>query len=172
MKSLFKKSYTGEELRTFDFLRKIKLFEDLSNDELLLFIPHLYTREYKKDEVVFFRDDPSHAIYIVNSGQVTLNIDLKDKFEELATISPGGVFGDNAILENTRRIYTSVVTSEKCLMSVIPQVNIFQIFDHRPKVKAKMLHSFSLLYNQYSINLIEAYKSAYGFFDLRMVYEK
>ena len=29
------------------------------------FVPYLYPRKYKKDEVVFFRDDPSQALYIV-----------------------------------------------------------------------------------------------------------
>lgn len=166
----FKKTFSEKEQGVFRFLSKIKLFERLTNEELALFIPYLYLRSYKLDEAVFFRNDPSHALYILKEGKISLNIDVKDKFEILATLLPGTAFGDNALLENTQRIYSAVTISEKADIFVVPQVNIFEIFADFPKIQAKMLMSLSEIYNNYTVNLFSSYKSSFGFFDLGQAY--
>lgn len=166
----FRKTYTSQELALFSFLSKVKLFELLSNEELNLFKSYLYLRKYKEDEVVFFRNDPSHAFYIVKSGRVSLNIDIKDKFEVLTIVSPGKGFGDNVLLENTKRIYSAVVVSEEAELYMIPQVNIHEIFSNHVHVRAKMFTSLADLYNGYTDNLFKAYKSSMNFFNLAQVY--
>ncbi|MCG8320469.1 MAG: cyclic nucleotide-binding domain-containing protein [Cytophagales bacterium] len=166
----FKKSYSKEEINTFRFLSRIKLFSLLSNDELSEFVPYLYPRKYKKDEVVFFRDDPSQALYIVKRGEVTLNIDISDRFEKLVEVKSGQAFGDNTLLNNTKRLYTAVISSDTATLFVIPQVNIQDIFNSNDKIKAKMLNSLAEMYNQYTGNLFKAYKSSFGFFDIAEAY--
>ena len=166
----FKKSYSREEINTFRFLSRIKLFSLLSNDELSEFVPYLYPRKYKKDEVVFFRDDPSQALYIVKRGEITLNIDINDRFEKLVEVKSGQAFGDNTLLTNTKRLYTAVTSSDSATLFVIPQVNILEIFNSNDKIKAKMLTSLAEMYNQYTGNLFKAYKSSFGFFDIAEAY--
>ena len=166
----FKKSYSREEINTFRFLSRIKLFSLLSNDELSEFVPYLYPRKYKKDEVVFFRDDPSQALYIVKRGEITLNIDINDRFEKLVEVKSGQAFGDNTLLANTKRLYTAVTSSDSATLFVIPQVNILEIFNSNDKIKAKMLTSLAEMYNQYTGNLFKAYKSSFGFFDIAEAY--
>lgn len=166
----FKKSYSREEINTFRFLSRIKLFSLLSNDELSEFVPFLYPRKYKKDEVVFFRDDPSQALYIVKRGEVTLNIDINDQFEKLVEVKSGKAFGDNTLLTGTKRLYTAVTSSDTATLFVIPQVNIHEIFNSNDRIKAKMLTSLAEMYNQYTGNLFKAYKSSFGFFDIAEAY--
>lgn len=171
MQNPFKKSYSKKEIQLFRFLHRIPLFEKLNFDEMANFLPFMHLREYKQDEAVFFRGDPSHALYIVKNGAVSLHIDLKDEFEQLLTIRDDEAFGDNALLHDTIRIYHAIVKSEKANLYVIPQVNILEIFDRHPKIKAKMLESLALQYNGYTENLFKAYKSSFGFFDLSQVYQ-
>lgn len=168
----FKKTYTSRELALFRFLSRVKLFEQLSHEEMVLFKPYLYLRQYKEDEVVFFRNDPSHAFYIIKSGQISLNIDIQDKFEVLTIVGPGKGFGDNVMLQNTKRIYSAVVISEEAEVYVIPQVNIFEIFDNHVQIKAKMFTSLAEMYNVYTENLFKAYKSSSNFFNLAQVYSE
>src|SRR5690606_36757851 len=111
-------------------------------------------RKYKENEVVFFRNDPSHAFYILKNGEVTLNIDIQDKFEVLSRITLGKRFGDNVLLKNTKRIYSAVVISEDAVIYVIPQVDILEIFEENVHVQAKMLTSLASVYNGYTENLI------------------
>lgn len=168
----FKKTYNTQELTLCRFLSGVKLFESLNNDEMMLFLPYLYLRKYKAEEAVFFRNDPSNALYIIKRGKVSLNIDINERMEELTVLEPGDHFGDNTLLENTKRIYNAMVVSETAEIYVVPHVNIISIFDHNHLVKAKMLNSLSELYNSYTMSLFKAYKSSFGFFNLGQAYLK
>ena len=167
----FKKKYNAEELSLFRFMSQIKHFEKLTYEELSHFAPYMYLRTFKQDEVVFFRVDPSYALYVVKNGKVSLRIDVNDKFEELTSVRPGETFGDNTLIHGTKRIYTSVVVAEKADLYVIPQANILDILDDHPQIRAKIMTSFAELYNEYTATLFKKYKSAFGFFDLGMVYD-
>lgn len=167
----FKKSYSSQELNLFRFLARIKLFEGLNYEEMTQFSPHLYLRSYKLEEVVFFRNDPSNALYIVKNGRVSMNIDVNNEFQSLTTIGSGEAFGDNALLKDSRRIYTAIVTSDSADLYVLPHVNIQEILDGEPKIKAKIMTNFAEVYNQYNINIFKAYRSSFGFFDLSQAYE-
>ncbi len=168
----FKKSYSSQEISLFRFLNKVKLFESLSYEELSEFVPHMYLRSYKVNEVVFFREDPSNALYIAKNGRVSLNIDVGDNFQSLTTIKSGEAFGDNALIPDTKRIYTSVVISDSADLYVIPQVNIEEIFEGEPRIKAKMMTSFAEVYNEYTVSIFKAYRSSFGFFDLSQAYQE
>jgi CRP-like cAMP-binding protein len=167
----FRKTYTDKELILFRFLRRIKLFERLNNKELSYFLPYLYLRQYDQEEVVFFRGDPSHALYIVKSGRVALTVDVNDTFEALTEIQTNNAFGDNALLEGTKRIYTAIVKSHKAELYVVPHVNLMELFEEHPEMKAKVMTSLAELYNRYTSNLFKAYQSSFGFFDLSKTYE-
>ena len=162
----FKKSYNVKELNLFRLLSKVKPFEKLNYEEMSLFISHLYLREYKCDEVIFFRNDPSNAFYIVKSGKVSLNIDIRDQLEVLQLLKPEGFFGQNAFIEKSDRVYTAIVVSEVAEIYLLPKVNIMEIFERRPKVKAKIMTSLAELYNEFNQNIFKAYRSSLGFFNL------
>lgn len=167
----FSKTYTAEDQNTFDFLRLIKFFERLRNNEMARFIPTMHQRKYYRDEVVFFSKDPSQALYLVKRGQVNLTIDVKDNFESILEVNKGEAFGENSLLENTKRTYTAIVTSEEADLIVIPHYAIQEIFDSSPKVKAKMMTSLSEYYNDNNQRLFKSYRESFGFFSLKQMFE-
>ncbi|PIB34236.1 cyclic nucleotide-binding protein [Reichenbachiella sp. 5M10] len=166
----FKKRYNSDELALFKFLSDIKQFEHLNEDELSLFTPYMYLRKYKQNEVVFFSGDPSHALYIVKKGTVSLSISIKDEFEELAQVDSGHCFGDNSFIDGATRIYNSLVISEQAEIYVIPQINLMDILENHLEIKAKVMASIVALYNDYNRNIFKEYKSNLGFFQLGNVY--
>ncbi|SDJ79080.1 Cyclic nucleotide-binding domain-containing protein [Catalinimonas alkaloidigena] len=168
----FRRSYTVEELNLFRFMRSNKLFAELNNEELMNFVPYLYLREYKKKEVVFFRGDPSQALYLIKSGTVSLFIDIDDKFETLTSLGTSQSFGDNALLYNTKRYYNAIVESEFCELYVIPQANLHEIFNANVKIRASMFAALAAQFNQLTINLFESYQASFGFFDLGQIYQR
>jgi len=168
----FKKSYTIKELNLFRMLSRVKPFERLNYEEMALFLPHLYLREYKLDEAVFFRNDPSNAFYIVKSGKVSLNIDINKSFEVLQILKSGGYFGHNAFLENSIRVYSAIIVSEISELYVMPKVNIMEIFDRRARIRAKMMTSLAELYNEFNHKIFTTYRSSLGFFNLSDAYQK
>ncbi|MCS6967217.1 MAG: cyclic nucleotide-binding domain-containing protein [Cytophagales bacterium] len=165
-----RKSYTPREKVMFRLLRRSELFRDLTDDELALFIPHLHPRRYVQNEVIFFRGDPSQALYIIKSGEVRLNLDVEDKFEELIILSRGDSFGDNAILQGARRNFNAIAASEVCELWAIPQVNIMEIFEEEAQIKAKMALAFAAYYDRYVRHIVKAYRNNFGFFNLGEAY--
>lgn len=170
MKNPFQKSYSSEELSVFGFLSKVKLFEKLNYDEMAYFLPYLYSRKYGNNEVVFFRKDPSQAIYIIKKGVISLLMDLGNNFEKFNELGMGRSLGNNALLKGTYRSYNAIVSSNEAELFVIPHVNIMDIFTNHLKIKSKMLESLSELYNEYTLGLINAYQSSKGFFSLDNVH--
>lgn len=168
----FRKKYSEEELELFEFLKGIRVFENLSYKQISLFTPYLYLREYNQDEVIFFRNDPSNALYIIKKGEVSLNIDIDDGFEVLTHARSGVAFGDNVFLNDSKRIYNAIVNSEKAMIYVVPKINIFEIFESHPGIKAKVMASLAEQYNEYTKRLFKAYKSASGFFNLSQAYDE
>lgn len=166
----FKKPYTPEELNIFRFLARIKIFASLSQKEMSYFLPYLYLRKYGSNEAVFFRGDPSAALYLVKNGKATLSLDVRDKFEFLRIVRPGESFGENALVPGAKRIYNAIVRSEQAEFYVIPKVNILEIFDAHEQVKAKMMSSLAEIYNQMMASLFKAYQSSDGFFSLTQAF--
>ncbi|MEO0330284.1 MAG: cyclic nucleotide-binding domain-containing protein [Bacteroidota bacterium] len=169
MRNPFQRSFTEEELKLIEFLSTFQLFEQLTAKEKSAFFSYLYLRKYKEDEVVFFRKDPSHALYLVKTGRVALLIDEGQDFETLSVISTGQSFGNNSLLSKTQRPYSAVVRSNEAELYVIPHVNIQDIFVSQPRIKAKMLASLSEIYDTYLQDMFHVYRSAKGFFNLNQV---
>jgi len=167
----FKKSYTSKELNTFRFLSRIKLFERLNYKEMSYFLPYFYLREYKMNEVVFFRNDPANALYLVKSGKISINIDIEEQFELLNVVKSGGAFGESALLADGNRIYTSIIYSERAELYVLPKVNIHEIFEGHSQIRTKMIESLGELYYKHMQNLFKEYKSSLGLFNLSQIFK-
>lgn len=168
----FKKTYTTYELRLFNFLSGIRLFRNLSYKEMSYFIPYLHERTYAQNEVVFFRDDPSHALYLLKRGEVTLTIDVNEGFETVTKVGAGSALGESCMLDHTKRVLNAFVSSSEASFYVIPQDNIFSIFESHEKVKLKMVEALAQIYSEYNANLFKAYRSSFGFFHLGQLYKQ
>lgn len=171
MLKLFKKKYSSDELKLIYFLSGVRQFEKLKHEELELFLPCMYLRTYNQNEVVFFSGDPSQALYVLKSGRVSLTIDIKDRFEELMMIRSGEAFGDNSLLNSSKRIYNSTVISEQAEIYVIPQIHMTEILDNNPEIRAKIMTTLAEMYNEYTEALFKLYRSSFGFFELGRIYE-
>ena len=171
MRNPFSKTYTTEEIQQFLFLRNFELFERLTDKELSLFLPYIHERIYGKDEVIFFRNDPSHALYLIKKGKVILDIDINEKFETLGRLGPYTMLGENCILGNTKRPMNARVLTETASLSVIPKDNILNIFDAHPEVKLKIFESFSSIAEGYLKKVFKHYRNSFGLFNLSDVFK-
>lgn len=171
MRNPFSKTYEAHELQMFDFMQGIRFFERLRQKELARFLPAMHERKYMLDEVVFFSKDPSQALYLIRRGQIDLTIDVRDNFETILQLKRGEAFGENSLLENSKRTYTALVTSDEADLIVIPHFAIQEIFENNPKIKAKMMTSLAEFYNANNQRLFRSYRESFGFFSLRQMFE-
>jgi CRP/FNR family transcriptional regulator, cyclic AMP receptor protein len=169
--NLFKRTFTAEQIAIFDFLKSNKLFAKLTESELDLFLPYLHLRQYKQSEVIFFRNDPAQALYLVKEGKVSIEIDISDKFEPLSYIGKAGAFGNSALLPYTKRTYNAFVQSPFAQLYVVPQVNIQSIFERKPTIQAKMLEALAENYHNIFHVLLRTYRTTEGFLELSDVFK-
>lgn len=153
----------------FAFLRQNLLFRHLKDEELIEFLPHIYERVYGKDEVIFFRNDPSQAFYMIKTGRVMLTLDTSDNFEKLITLSRYNYFGENALMNRKNRMYNAISLSEKTQVYAIPQVHMAEIFEDEPEIRYKIIEALAEVYEQNLSNIFRAYSTSFGFFDLGQV---
>jgi CRP-like cAMP-binding protein len=166
----FRRKYTTEELNLLQFLGNIKLFDKLSDNQKLVFLPYLHLRNYKQNEVVFFRNDPSQALYLIKEGKVNLELDIRERFETIVSLESKASFGHNALLKKTKRIFSAFVVSPLCQIYVLPQVNIFDVFKRKPEMKAQILENLAYIYNQNLENICRIYRENTGFFELKEMF--
>ena len=167
----FGKTYTDNELVVFEYLKRLPLFADLSNKEMSVFIPYLHERTYQRDEVIFFRNDPSHALYLLRRGRVSFTLDVNDNFEELTEFSGEEVIGINCIIPGSKRLVNAIVLSDRAEFYVIPQDNLFTIFENNEEIKMKMYQRLAGTLEQRMGRLFKSYKSSFGMFNLSDIYK-
>ncbi|NIK72802.1 CRP-like cAMP-binding protein [Thermonema lapsum] len=170
LRNPFKKTYSAAERNLFRFLRRSQLFSCLDEAELAELYPYFYHRTFKKNEVIFFREDPAQAVYIVREGRVELNIDIQDTFEVLAYAEEGITLGSEAFLPKKRRLYNAIVASEEAQILVLPQVNILEVFRRETAMKAKLMEALASMYADNTGHIFNAYRNVFGFFDLGKAY--
>lgn len=168
----FKKTYETDEMEMLSILGDLVLFSSLTNDQRALFLPHLHKRTYEKKEVVFLRNDPSHALYILTDGEVDLTLDQEKSTEIITHLDKGSIFGETSILMNKKRLANAIAVSETATMYVLPQVSIHDIFSSNLKIKVKMLEAVANLYHDVNADILKTYRNSEGFFYLSHVYNK
>jgi len=166
----FSKTYTQQEKEIFGYLKSLSLFNALDYSELQAFVPHLYERSYVKDEAVYFRNDPSHALYLLRQGRVSMNVDVGDKFELLAEYFAPHVFGQNCLLNGTKRPVNAIISSERALLYVAPRDNIKNIMEANNNIKIKLMESLASLYESRNSKVIKNYRNSYGLFNLGEIF--
>ena len=169
--NLFKRTFSEEHITVFEFLQQNKLFSRLNHTELDLFLPYLHLRFYKQGEVIFFRNDPAQALYLVKEGRISVEIDVGDKFEPLSQVAKTGSLGNSALLRYTKRTYNAFVNSPFAHLYVVPQVNIQSIFEKKPIIQAKMLEALAESYHETFQALIRSYRTTQGFLELADVFK-
>ncbi len=168
----FSRSYTQAELEEMRLLRLNPIFSVLKESELYDFLPFVYQRKYMAGEAIFFRGDPSQAVYVVIRGTVQLSLDMDDKFEELTRLSRGQLFGENAILPGSERVYNAICHSDSCLLYALPAVNIHEALAEDRKLRAKIYQALAQSYEGFIATLMRNYRESFGFFDLSKAYER
>jgi CRP/FNR family cyclic AMP-dependent transcriptional regulator len=87
-----------------DDLKRVPLFADLAEPEVARFAEVTREREYPKNSVILFEDDPGDALFIVSSGQVKVVLIGEDGREViLSVLGEGDFFGEMSLIDDEPR---------------------------------------------------------------------
>lgn len=105
---------------TFDDLRKIFLFENLTDTMLGKMLPFVDMRLFSNDVKIFKEGEKAEFFFMLMKGKIVLEMQISEKINvSLGSIKTGGSFGWSAILRDPA--YTSdAVCVEPCEIMAIP----------------------------------------------------
>ncbi len=172
MANLFQNKYSEQERDQFEFLRKNILFNGFTDKELNFIQPLMYERAFGENEIVFFRDDPSLALYFVYEGEISLYLDTDGVEENLIDVEKGYIFGENSIIEKAHRNYNAKVKGVSATLFVIPRAGLMSVLDRHPRLHSHVLTNLSSYFNGYIERVFSKYRENVGFFELSQIYEK
>lgn len=165
-KNPFSNAYSLSELQVIRFLGAAPIFRSLDKRELHLLIQKKQERNYDKDEVIYFRNDPALALYMVKSGSISLLLDKGDDFEPFRIVNERETFGESCLLNDTRRMVNAISQSEKTELYIFPQEALFDFFDEAKKAREKMITALAQHQYETMYRIFRQYRHSKGFFDL------
>jgi CRP-like cAMP-binding protein len=100
-----------------ELIRTVPIFSELSDDEVAAVARHATRRQFPKDAVIFFENEPGDTLYVVAVGRVRVSI-LGDDGREviLSVLGPGDFFGEMALLDNDPRSATTIAAEDTELL--------------------------------------------------------
>ena len=122
-----------------DDLKRVPLFSDLSDVELARFTAVVREREYPKNSVILFEDDPGDALYIVSGGQVKVVLIGEDGREViLSVLSDGDFFGEMSLIDDEPRSAHVIAMKDSALL-VLRRDDFQQQIQQLPSIALKVL---------------------------------
>jgi CRP-like cAMP-binding protein len=129
------------------FLRKIFLFQDLSENEVGEVLARTQTRTFAAGDVIIQEGETGDSLFIMVSGEVeitkqlTLVLDEDTPKERVMTrlkAEDGVYFGEMTLLEDETRSAT-VTASTDCVLLELHQKDFLDLIRHLPPMGVKLL---------------------------------
>jgi CRP/FNR family transcriptional regulator len=122
-----------------ELLRSVPLFADLEQGELENFSRVAVPRSFPAGTRVFHEGDSSDACYIVSSGSFRVTREHSDgRAITLATLGPGEVFGELAMLDHDVRSASAEALEDGELLA-LPASEVRALLARHPEITVKLL---------------------------------
>jgi CRP/FNR family transcriptional regulator len=121
-------------------LRRIKLFQSLTDDELRAVWSKIVYKEFKKSQVILHEQDSNEYMYIIVRGKVKI-VRITDDGKEmiLALHSAGDFFGEIALVDGATAPAT-VTALEQSMVAIISRNDFYIILRMQPKIVDNLLN--------------------------------
>jgi len=114
-------------------INNVDIFTGIGLTEQQLLARKLSRVEYPADEIIIEQGGVGDQLYIILKGKVSVTIKNKDEPRvEIATLGPGEVFGEIAILKSIPRT-ARITTIEPCSFLTINAQDFLNIYQYFPK---------------------------------------
>lgn len=128
-----------QSLSPVELLRSVPLFADLEQDELDSFSRVAVPRAFPAATRVFHEGDRSDACYIVRAGSFRVTREHSDgRAITLATLGPGDIFGELAMLDGEVRSASVESLSEGELLA-LPAGEVRALLARHPEITVKLI---------------------------------
>jgi CRP-like cAMP-binding protein len=120
-------------------LGEFYLFSGLSEGELEVVAQRVRQRRYRANEVIFHRDDPGIALYLIVSGKVKVHNETVEGTDVLhAVLSEGEMVGELSLLDGSERS-ADVSTMEATEVLVLTREDLLDCIRQHPQIGINIL---------------------------------
>jgi CRP/FNR family cyclic AMP-dependent transcriptional regulator len=120
-------------------LQRVPLFNELSREDLAEISRVAVPRSYPKGVRVFHEGDRSDACYIVRNGDLRVTREHPDgRAIALATLGPGDIFGELAMLDGEARS-ASVEALTECQLLALPAGDVRRLLQGSSEITVKLI---------------------------------
>jgi len=99
-------------------LKKIYLFQNLTNEELTSVARIGATESFKEGDPIFKEGSVGDKLYIIVSGSVRISRKIDHSEEALAILKPGDFFGEMALIEDIERSADAIAHEDSSLLTI------------------------------------------------------
>jgi len=127
------------EQTAIELLRSVPLFADLEEGELERFSQVAVPRSFPAGTRVFHEGDSSDACYIVSQGNFRVTREHSDgRAITLATLGPGEIFGELAMLDGDSRSASAESITDGTLLA-LPANDVRSLLARNPEIALKLV---------------------------------
>jgi len=127
------------EQSAIELLRSVPLFADLEEGELERFSQVAVGRSIPAGTRVFHEGDSSDACYIVREGSFRVTREHSDgRAITLATLGPGEIFGELAMLDGDKRSASAEALTDGELLA-LPATDVLALLARHPEIGMKLV---------------------------------
>jgi CRP/FNR family transcriptional regulator len=122
-----------------EHLKKIQLFNSLTDDELHQIKDKLSLKKYKKHEVILFEEDTTEYMYIILNGKIKVTQSTEDGKEILLAMHHSGEFFGEMSLIDGKTSPATVVAMEDSSVAIISRKEFFTLIRTQMKILDNLL---------------------------------
>jgi CRP/FNR family transcriptional regulator len=125
-----------------EFLKGVRLFQGLDNDQLAEILMLGIVKDYKKDAVIFEEGAKGDRFYVIYTGSVRISRIYQHMGEEALTVlSPGDFLGEMSFFNEEQRSARAVAHEDAQLLE-IRNADLRSHLEARPDVALGFLWAF------------------------------
>jgi CRP/FNR family transcriptional regulator, cyclic AMP receptor protein len=130
---------SDREQSAVELLKSVPLFSDLEDEELERFSHVAVPRSFPAGTRVFHEGDDSDACYIVKEGSFRVTREHSDgRAITLATLGPGEIFGELAMLDGDQRSASAEALTDGDLLA-LPANDVRSLLARHPEIALKLV---------------------------------
>ncbi len=116
-----------------EVLRRVHLFEKLSEDELDELADGLRFSPFSSGEVMTRQGTEGHDLYLIHQGKVAVRVQANGVETEVAQLGPGAFFGERSLMTGEMRSATTVALSDVVCYR-LPKAELEGVLKRRPEL--------------------------------------
>lgn len=131
---------TSEILQPEDIPSFEELLSDLSDQEVDQLVNFLDREQYVPGETIFYQEEPSTSLFIIQSGTVEISkmsSEEGDEYTPLVQLTEGNIFGEISFLTKSDRS-ASAVASTRVVLYSISRNNFENIITEHPSLACRI----------------------------------